>query len=102
MSNQCKEIERKLQIIGIFFKSKSHDNSGKNSLIVSKTELDLDILTINLYTKFHFNICTQCEENELKLLVDRPTDRQLQSNMPSQSCGKQPVMPAKPAKFGRD
>jgi hypothetical protein len=22
--------------------------------------------------------------------------------MPSQSCGKQPVMPAKPAKFGRD
>jgi hypothetical protein len=56
-----------------FSKSKGH-NSGKNGSIVPKTELDLDILTINLYTKFHFNICNQCKENERKLLVDRPTD----------------------------
>jgi hypothetical protein len=55
-----------------FSKSKSY-NSGKNGSIVPKTELDLDILTINLYTKFHFNMCNQCKENEQKLLVD---DRQ--------------------------
>jgi hypothetical protein len=65
-----------------FSKSMGH-NSIKNGSIVPKTELDLDILMINLYTKFHFNMCNQCEQNEQKLLVDRPTDRQQQSNMPS-------------------
>jgi hypothetical protein len=58
-----------------FSKSKGH-NSVQNGSIVPKTELDLDILTINLYIKFHFNMCNQCEENERKLLMDRPTDRQ--------------------------
>ena len=38
-----------------FSKSKGH-NSGKNGSIVPKTKLDLDILTKNLYTKFHCNI----------------------------------------------
>jgi hypothetical protein len=47
----------------IFSKSKDH-NSGKNGSIVPKTEPDLDILKINLYTKFHLNMCNQCEENE--------------------------------------
>ena len=65
-----------------FSKSKGL-NSDKNGSIVPKIELDLDILTINLYTKFQFKMCNQCEEKERKLLVDRPTDRQQQSNMPS-------------------
>jgi hypothetical protein len=53
-----------------FSKSKGH-NSVKNGSIVSKTELDLDILTINLYTKFYFNMCNQCKENERKLQIIR-------------------------------
>jgi hypothetical protein len=57
-----------------FSKSKGH-NYDRNGSIVPKTELDLDILKINLYTKSHFNMCNQCEENERKLLVDRPTYR---------------------------
>jgi hypothetical protein len=65
MNGNCKLLD--------FSKSKGH-NSGKNGSIVPKTELDLDILKINLYTKFHFNMCNKCEENERKLLVDRPTD----------------------------
>jgi hypothetical protein len=51
-----------------FSKCKGH-NSVKNGSIVSKTELDLDILMINLYTKFNFNICNQCKENEQKLQI---------------------------------
>jgi hypothetical protein len=47
-------------------KSKGH-NSVKNGSIVPKTELDLDILKINLCIKYHFNMCNQCEENERKL-----------------------------------
>ena len=69
MSFQCKENERKLQITGIFSKSKGH-NSVTNALIVPKRELDLDILTINPYTKFHFNMCIQCKENERKQMMD--------------------------------
>jgi hypothetical protein len=69
-----------------FSKSKGH-NSVKNGSIVPKTELDLDILMMNLYTKFHFSMCNQYEENEQKRLMDRQTDRpsnrQQQSNMPS-------------------
>jgi hypothetical protein len=65
MNGNCKLLD--------FSKSKGH-NSGKNVSIVPKIELDLDILTINLYIKFHFNMSNQCEENEWKLLMDRPTD----------------------------
>jgi hypothetical protein len=63
-----------------FLKSKGH-NSVKNGSIVPKTELDQDILMINVYTKFHFNMCKQCEENERKLCC--PSGIQQQSNMPS-------------------
>ena len=44
-------------------------NSVKNGSIVPKIKLDLDILTINLYTKIHFNMCIQCKENERKLQI---------------------------------
>jgi hypothetical protein len=77
MCNQCKENERKLQIIKIleiFQSPRGGHNSVKNGSIVAKTDFDLDILMINLHTKFHFNMCNQCEENERKLMVDRPTD----------------------------
>jgi hypothetical protein len=67
MCSQCEENERKLQIIGNF-KSKGH-TSVKYGSIVSKIELDLDILMIILYTKYHFNMCSQCEENEQKLQI---------------------------------
>jgi hypothetical protein len=63
MSNQCKRKWTETANYWNFSKSKGH-NSSKNGSIVPKTELDLDILTINLYTKFHFNICNQCKENE--------------------------------------
>ena len=65
-----------------FSKSKGH-NSVKNGSIVPKREFDLDTLTINPYTKFHFNMCIKCKENERKQMMDRPTDRQQLSNMPS-------------------
>ena len=58
-----------------FSKSKGH-NSVKNGSIIPKIELDLDILTINPCIKFHYNMCIQCEDNERKLLMDRPTDWQ--------------------------
>jgi hypothetical protein len=48
-----------------FSKFEGH-NSVRNGSIIPKTVLDLDILMINLYTKFHFNMCNQCEENERK------------------------------------
>jgi hypothetical protein len=51
-----------------FSKSKGH-NSVQNGSIVPKTELDLDILMINLCIKFHFNMCIQCKENEQKLQI---------------------------------
>jgi hypothetical protein len=73
--------KRKLQIIGIFLKSKHH-NSVKNSSITPKPKLHQDILMMNLYTKFHYSMCNLSEENELQLLMDRLTDKQ-QSNMPS-------------------
>jgi hypothetical protein len=60
--------EWKLQITGIFSKSKGH-YSIKNGSIIPKTKLELDILPINLYTKFHFNICNHCKENEPKLQI---------------------------------
>ena len=56
-----------------FSKSKGH-NSVTNGLIVPKRELDLDILTINPYTKFHFNMCIHCKENKRKQMMDRQTD----------------------------
>ena len=55
-----------------FSKSKGH-NSFKNGSIVPKRELDLDILMINPHTKFHFNMCIQCKENERKQMMDRQT-----------------------------
>jgi hypothetical protein len=67
MCNQCKENERKLQIIGIFRSPRGI--TVENCTILTKTELDLDILRINLYTKFHFNMCNQCKENEQKLQI---------------------------------
>jgi hypothetical protein len=51
-----------------FSKSKEH-NFVKNCSIVSKTEFDLDILMINLYTKFHFSMYNLCKENERKLKI---------------------------------
>jgi hypothetical protein len=69
MCNQCKENERKLQIIGIFLSPIKSYNSVKNESIVPKTEPDLDIFMINLYTKYHFNTCNQCKENERKLQI---------------------------------
>jgi hypothetical protein len=57
-----------------FSKSKGH-NSVKNGSIVPKTELGLDILIINLYIKFHLNMCNHCIENERKLMMDRQTNR---------------------------
>jgi hypothetical protein len=38
-----------------FSKSKDY-NSVKNGLIIPKSKPDLDILMINLYSKFHFNM----------------------------------------------
>jgi hypothetical protein len=58
MCHQCEENERKLQI-----KSKGHNFvKKKNGLIVPKTELDLDFLMINLYTKFHISMCIENEQ----------------------------------------
>lgn len=73
-----------------FFKPKGH-YSVNNCLIKPKIERDLDIIMINLYTKFHFSICKLCKENEEKLLVDRPIDRQTdiskkQYTLPSSIC----------------
>jgi hypothetical protein len=68
MCIQCKENKRKLQFTGIFSKSKGH-NSVKNGSIVPKILLGLNILTINLYTKFQFNMSIQCKENERKLQI---------------------------------
>ena len=68
MSILCEENERKLQITGIFSTSKGH-NSVENCSIVPNIELDLDIIMINLYTKFHFNMFILCEENERKLQI---------------------------------
>jgi hypothetical protein len=51
-----------------FSNCKGH-NSAKNCSIVPKTELDLDILVINLYTKYHFSMCNLCKENERKLQI---------------------------------
>lgn len=44
-------------------------------MMVPKNDIDQDITIINLYNKFHFNMCNPCEENERRLLVDRLTDR---------------------------
>jgi hypothetical protein len=44
-----------------FSKSKGH-NSVKNCSIVPKTDLDLDILLINPYTKFYISMCNLCKE----------------------------------------
>jgi hypothetical protein len=51
-----------------FSKSKGH-NSVKNGLIIPKTELDLNILMINLYTKFHFSMYNQGKENERTMQI---------------------------------
>lgn len=57
-----------------FTKSMGH-NSVENSSIKPKIKLDLDTIIINAYAKFHLNTCNLFEENEQKLLVDRPTDK---------------------------
>lgn len=61
--------ENKLQIIGIFLKG---HNSVKNCSIIPKIKLDL--IMINLYNKFHFNMCTSAKE--MNGMVSGPTDRQ--------------------------
>jgi hypothetical protein len=68
MCIQCPKNERKIVNYWNFSKSKGH-NSGKNGSIIPKIILDLDILTINLYTKFHFNMSNQCKEIERKLQI---------------------------------
>lgn len=50
-------------------------NSVENSSIKPKIKIDLDIIIINAYTKFHLNTCNLFKENEQKLLVDRLTDK---------------------------
>jgi recombinational DNA repair protein RecR len=65
--NQCKEIERKLQIIGIFLTQRAITLS-KMARLYPKQNLtyryshDKSVF----YTKFHFSMCNQCEENERK------------------------------------
>lgn len=59
----------KYNAIGVF---KVH-NSVKIFSIVPKIELDLDVIQTDLITKFQLNMFIICEENERKLLVDRPT-----------------------------
>jgi hypothetical protein len=61
MNGNCKLLE--------FFKVQGHNSVSNYGSIVLKTELDLDILMINLYTKFYFNMCNQCKENEWKLQI---------------------------------
>jgi hypothetical protein len=56
MCMQCKENQRKLQITGIFQSPRAITLSKMGS-IVPQTKHDLDIITINPYTKFHFNMC---------------------------------------------
>lgn len=34
-----------------------------NGFILTKIVFDLDIVMINLFTKFHLNMCNLCEEN---------------------------------------
>lgn len=75
LENIHKVNEQKLQIIRICLCPRGITLSI-NCLITSKIKLDLDIIMINLYTKFHFNLCNLCEENERQLLVNRPTDQQ--------------------------
>lgn len=63
----------------------------KNSLIVPKIKIDLDILMINPYTKFHFSTRNLCLENERELLVDLPTDRRTEAKhyaLPSSKGGR--------------
>lgn len=54
------------------FKSTGH-NSAENCSIVLKIRTNLDIILINLYTKFQFDMCTLYEENKRKVLGDLPT-----------------------------
>lgn len=51
-----------------FTKSKGHNS------IVLIIKPDLDIIIIDLYTKFHLNTYNLCEINEMKLLADWATD----------------------------
>jgi hypothetical protein len=51
-----------------FLSPRGH-NSVQNGLIVPKSELGLDIVMVNLYTKFHFNMWILCRENERKLQI---------------------------------
>lgn len=66
---KCKEIKRKLQIIiRIFFLHPRGITLSKIAQLYSKSNvLDLDIIMINLYTKFYFIMYNLCEENERKL-----------------------------------
>ena len=56
-----------------FLSPRGH-NSVQNGLIVPKSELGLDIVMVNLYTKFHFNMCIHCKKNKRKQMMDRQTD----------------------------
>jgi hypothetical protein len=81
MFNQCKENERKLQLIGIL-RSPSGITLSNFFGSYPKQNVSYIFLVTNLYAKFHFSMWNQCDENKQKLLVvDRPTDRQQQSNM---------------------
>lgn len=48
------------------FNPKGHNSVG-NCSIEPKIKLELDIIIINLYIKFHFYTCNRCKENERKL-----------------------------------
>ena len=53
------ENEQKLEIIGIFLSQRGI--TVINSSIIPKIKVDLDIIMINQYIKFHFNICNICK-----------------------------------------
>lgn len=70
-----KKKERKIANNRNLFQCKVQ-NFVKNCSIVPKTDIDLDILMINMNTKFYCSMSNLGERNKRKLLVDRPTNRQ--------------------------
>lgn len=76
-STSAETVNRK-QLIGIFLSQKDKTLS-KTDRSYLKSNLTILINKKNLYTKFHFSMCNLCGEKELNLLVDRPTDRQIET-----------------------
>lgn len=68
LGNICEEKKQRRQISAIFFMSKAH-YSVKNCSIVHKIKHDLNIIKINMYTKFNFNVWNLCKENERRLQI---------------------------------